>query len=106
MSCQPNAAERALISSSLVHCFVGLGCPRFQLAAHIRKLGTRPTKAQRLKAYKKRDRLQCKIDAFHKRAAAYWLKDAAFEEDLVDYGPEPDDDASDADGDNIYVPPH
>jgi len=59
--------------------------------AFIRKLGKKPSKAQRLKIFKKRDRLQSQINAFNHRAAAYWLQDDnIFGDDFADFAPMPE----------------
>ena len=53
-----------------------------------------PPKAQRLEAFKRRDRLQNRIDGFHNHAAGYWIKDIALEEEFTDDILDAFDDAS------------
>ena len=56
------------------------------MLAFIRKLGKKPSKAQRLQIFKKRDRLQSQINIFNHRAAAYWLQDEnVFGEDIAEF---------------------
>lgn len=55
------------------------------MATFIRKVGKNPTKAQRLEAFKKRDRLKNQIDTFHSHAAAYWLKGISLDKDSTEY---------------------
>ena len=65
---------------------------RLALQTFIRKLGKTPTKSQHLEAFKRRDRLQSQIDAFHTWVAAYWIKDVTLQEEFVDDSTDSSDD--------------
>ena len=64
-----------------------------------------PPKAQRLEAFKRRDRLKNRIDAFHNHAVAYWIKDIALEEEFTNNILDAFDDAGSDKDDNIITIP-
>jgi hypothetical protein len=84
---------------------------RLTLATHVRKLGRRPTTSQQLDLTQRRERLQTRIDAFHRLAAQFWAPDdmdshlqnpMVFEENDVELL---DSDDDDDEGDNVFVTP-
>ena len=64
-----------------------------------------PPKAQRLEAFKRRDRLQNRIDAFHNHAGAYWIQDIALEEEFTNNILDTFDDAGSDEDENIITVP-
>jgi hypothetical protein len=41
----------------------------------VQRLGKRPTTAERIEIAEKRERLQARIDVFHKKASEFWQPD-------------------------------
>jgi hypothetical protein len=56
-------------------------CHRLTLGMNVRKLGRSPSATERLNVEEKRQRLQARIDAFHKHAMGFWGAD--LEEDRL-----------------------
>jgi hypothetical protein len=82
---------------------------RLTLAAFVRKLGRKPTTSQKLDLAQRRERLQARIDAFHRQASQFWAPDdmdsnlqtrTIFEDPDVEFL---DSDDSDEEGDNVFV---
>jgi hypothetical protein len=76
---------------------------RFELRSHVRKLGRRPTTAQKLELTKKRRSLKARITNFTKTAVQFIGDDAVdeiYEKDVVVL----DEDVSEVDGEDEYDP--